>query len=133
MSRWLDLALWPFRRLLDPLRRTVKRKLVDLIQFALEPTQAELHTLNDKMDRILDINLAPDVLREFRIHNETLRAILADCDLVRDMNPLFNSVLRDLMRLQLQSEELAWRLEQCMPWSDTDGSESGANPEREAA
>ena len=131
MSRWLDLALWPFRRLTRPLHRTLKRKIVGLIQFALEPTQAEIRTLNDKMDRILDINLAPDVLRDFRLHNEMLRAIQADCDLIREMNPMFNSFLRDLMRLQLKAEELAWRLEQGESW--TARPEAEVSSGREAA
>src|SRR4051794_21703476 len=103
MSRWFNIALRPFRVLSRPLQQAIKRKIVGLIEFALEPTNAEIRMLNLKMDRILDINLSPNVLRDFRIHNETLRAIQADCDLIREMNPMFNSFLRDLMRLQLKA------------------------------
>ena len=67
------------------------------------------------MDQILDINVAPDVLQDFRAHNETLCAIQADCDLVREMNPMFNSFLRDLMRLQLRCEELSHRIDRGSP------------------
>src|SRR4051812_46342930 len=131
MSRWFNLALRPFRILTRPLQQAIKRKLVRLIELALEPTIAEIRMLNFKMDRILDINLAPNVLRDFRLHNETLRTIQADCDLIREMNPMFNSFLRDLMRLQLKAEELAWRLEQGESWYKHPGPE--ASSEREAA
>jgi hypothetical protein len=101
--------------LLAPARlveRLIKGKLSGLIDNRLEPVRDELKAIQAKLDTILDINLAPDVLRDFRHHNETLRAIRADCDLIRDMNPMFQSALRDLMRLQLQCEEIAWRLQQ---------------------
>jgi hypothetical protein len=104
------LVLSPFRIAFGPIERAVKRKLAGLIDACLEPVRADQKILDAKMDTILDINLAPEVLRDFRSHNETLRAIRADCDLVREMNPMFQSALRDLMRLQLQIEELAWRM-----------------------
>lgn len=111
MSRLKSLLLSPFRLLFDPVERLVKRKLSGLIDACLEPVREEQRVLNAKMDAILDINVSPDVLRDFRVHNETLRAIRADCDLIREMNPMFQAALRDLMRLQLQCEELAWRLD----------------------
>lgn len=116
----------PLRLAIDPVERLVKRKLAGLIDACLEPVKSDLQLLNGKMDQILDINIAPDVLRDFRTHNEALRAIQADCDLVREMNPMFQSLLRDLMRLQLQVEELAFRLE-------VDGRQTVADPQRRGA
>src|SRR3954452_23075413 len=98
MSRMLKLAFRPpwnlTKSLLRPVKRVIKGWILDLSSVALEPLRAELRGLNDKMDRILDLNVTPDVLGDFRKHNETLRAIQADCALLREMNPLFNSVLR---------------------------------------
>jgi len=111
MSRLRALIAAPFR----PLERAVKRKLAGLIDDRLDPVRADLCILNAKMDRILDINVAPDVLRDFRTHNEALRAIQADCDLLRELNPMFNSALRDLMRLQLGLEELSDRVDRSDP------------------
>jgi hypothetical protein len=95
--------------------RKVDAHITKLLNAALEPVQTELHSLNAKMDRILDINIAPDVLRDFRIHNESLRAIQADCDLLREMNPLFDSFLRHLITMQLTCEDLAEQLERREP------------------
>jgi hypothetical protein len=106
------LLLSPVRLVLDPLEGWIKGKLAGLIDARLEPVREDLKTINSKLDTVLDINLAPDVLRDFRAHNEALRAIRADCDLMRELNPMVQSMLRDLMRLQLQCEELAWRLDQ---------------------
>ncbi len=108
LKRWLTA---PVRIVVDPVERLIKSKLAGLIDARLEPVRDELKSLHEKLDTILDINLAPDVLRDFRTHNETLRDILADCDLLRELNPMVQSALRDLMRLQLQGEELAWRLD----------------------
>ena len=111
MSGLRRIILKPIHLVIDPLERFVKRKLAGLIEACLEPVRNDLKVLNAKMDQVLDINVAPEVLQDFRAHNETLRAIQADCDLVRDMNPMFNSFLRDLMRLQLQCEEMSSRLD----------------------
>lgn len=117
------LVLTPVRFVLRP----VKRKLAGLIDSRLEPLREDLSTLradlkaiDGKLAAFLDISLAPEVLRDFRAHNEALRAIRADCDLIREMNPMFQSALRDLMRLQLQCEELAWRLDRARIASDED-------------
>jgi hypothetical protein len=142
MSRWLNRAFWPVRHLENSLWRPLKRKIVALIQVALEPTQAEFRTLNErvdrelpilhaKIDRIVDINVAAEVLRDLHIHNNTLRAILADCELIREMDPMFNSFLRDLMRLQMQTDELVWCLEQRAPWVVHPA--AGADSQSEAA
>ncbi|MDB5349805.1 MAG: hypothetical protein JWN86_1052 [Planctomycetota bacterium] len=112
MSGLRQLLLKPIRLVIDRVERLVKRKLAGLIDACLEPVRDDLKVLNAKMDQILDINIAPEVLQDFRTHNETLRAIQADCDLVREMNPMFNSFLRELTRLQLECEEMSWRLEQ---------------------
>jgi hypothetical protein len=133
MPRILDLLVSPVRFVTRPLYRALKAKLVSLIRFALEPLQAEVRTLDRKMDRILDINIAPDVLRDFRAHNERLRRIQADCDLIREMNPMFNSFLRDLMRLQIQSEEIAWLLDRGEPRVADPDPGAGSTHEREAA
>ncbi len=93
------------------LEQFIKGKLAGVIDERLEPLKADLQSLNAKMDRILDINIAPEVLSDFRRHNEALRAIQADCDLIREQNPLFNSFLRNLMRLQLGCEEIARKIE----------------------
>ncbi len=111
MSRLTTRIAAPFRLVLRPWERAVKRKLAGLIDDRLEPVRADLRALNDKMDRILDLNVAPAVLSDFRAHNEALRAIQADCDLLRELNPMFNSFLRDLMRLQLGWEELSDRID----------------------
>ncbi|WP_422929456.1 hypothetical protein [Singulisphaera sp. PoT] len=118
----LKLALRPFARLSAPLRRALIRRfdarVNHVFQLALEPTRAELHQLNEKMDRFLEISSSPGALKDFADQAEAIRAIRAiqhDCDLIREMNPMLNSVLRDLMRLQLRYEELTWRLDDRSP------------------
>ena len=111
MPGWKTIATKPIRMVVGPVERLVKRKLAGLIDACLEPVREDLRIANAKMDRILDLNLAPDVLRDFRIHNETLRAIQADSDLIREQNPLFQSMLRDLSRIELRLEELSARSE----------------------
>ena len=101
----------PVSLVIGPIERMIKRKLAGLIDACLEPVRQDLRDANAKMDRILDINIAPDVLRDFRVHNETLRAIRASSDLVREQNPLFNSLLRDLSRIELRLEELSGKVE----------------------
>ena len=124
MSGFRRFFLTPVRLLIDPVERLIKRKLAGLIDACLEPVRDDLRVLNAKMDQILDINVAPAVLQDFRTHNETLRAIQADCDLVREMNPMFNSFLRDLTRLQLQCEDLSWRLDSSDPPGTTQAGEA---------
>jgi|GEM_PF-5877970 len=119
LSRLLKLSLSPFLRLTAPLRRVLIRKfdarVHHVFQVALEPTHTELRQLHEKMDRFLDISRSPGALKDFADQTEAIRALRAiqhDCDLIREMNPMLNSVLRDLMRLQLRYEELTWRLEE---------------------
>jgi len=117
MNRIAKALLAPAWGLTAPLRRALlarfDARVAALLREALGPLQVlpvlldEVRVLDAKTDRILDLDLTPEVLRDFRAHNETLRAIRADCDLLRELNPLANSLLRDLMRLQARLDDPA--------------------------
>lgn len=116
MNRFLRVLIAPVRSLTAPLRRAVlarfDARVAGLLREALGPLEIlpvlleEVRTLDRKTDRILELELTPEVLRDFRAHTETLRAIRADCDLIRELNPLANSLLRDLLRLQARFDEV---------------------------
>ncbi len=126
LSQIMKLVLRPVAKITAPLRRALIRRfdarVNHLLNVALEPTQTELHLLNEKMDRFLTISRSPGALKDFSDQTEAIRALRAiqhDCDLIREMNPMLNSVLRDLIRLQLQYEELARKLDERHPNSES--------------
>lgn len=139
MPPWLKLVLKPVRFLIDPLQRAVLRKLAAQIDSSLAPVRDDLMSLHADLAALSTghekartelgaINEKLEALLEIQTR---LRSIAADCDLIRDLDPMFNSFLRDQMRLQVSVEELSWRLDRGM--ADAAGRVVDAPSERGAA
>jgi hypothetical protein len=100
MSGTWKLAAKPVRFVFRPLYRALLRRLAAQLEASLVPVRQEVAAMSDRLQATLDAM------------DEALRT---DRELIRDQDALFNSFLRDLSRLQVGVEELAWRLDRREP------------------
>lgn len=95
MNRFMNLLLSPLRAIFGPIKRLIWGKLSTLVDSRLEPVKNDLLIISTRVEEIRD----------------EVKTLRADCEILRDLNPMFNTFYRDLTRLQLRCEAIADRLD----------------------